>query len=56
MTLITARFAVLLSAVLLVGNGFEARATMLLAPPLRKEKETYGATVSSTQEKRGASW
>lgn len=55
MTLEIARFANLLLAGLPAGNEFGARATALPALPFRKEKEAYGVTASSMQEKRGAS-
>jgi hypothetical protein len=53
MTLEIARFGNLLLVRLPAGSEFGSRAA-LPAPPLRKEKEAYGATVSSMQEKRGA--
>jgi hypothetical protein len=56
MTLAILRFANLLLAGLPAGDEFGARATALPAPPFRKEKEAYDVTVSSMQEKRGASW
>lgn len=37
------------------GNEFGARVTALPSPPFRKEKEAYGVTASSMQEKREAS-
>jgi hypothetical protein len=55
MTLEISRLGNPLLAGLPAGNESGARAPALPAPPLRKEKEAYGATVSSMQEKRGAS-
>ncbi len=51
----TVRFMNLMLAGLPAGNEFGARVTALPAPPFRKGKEAYGVTVSSMQEKRGAS-
>jgi hypothetical protein len=55
MTLAIARLAYLLPAGLPTGNKFGTQATALPAPPLRKEKKAYGATVSPKHEKRGVS-
>ena len=55
MTLEIARFGNLLLAELSADSEFGARAAALPTPPLRKEKEACGATVSSMQGKRGAS-
>ena len=54
MTLEISRFANLLLAGFPAGNKLGAQATALT--PHRKEKEAYSVTVSSMQEKRGASW
>lgn len=56
MTLEISRLGNLLLAGLPAGNEFGAQATALPAPPFRKAKEAYSVTVSSMQEKRGASW
>jgi hypothetical protein len=49
------RFVDLILAALLAGNEFGTWVAVHPAPPFRKEKEAYGATFSSVQEKRGAS-
>jgi len=49
------RFVNLVLAALLAGNEFGTWVAVQPAPPFCKEKEAYGVTASSMQEKREAS-